>query len=163
MSQIKVIYGSTTGATEAAAKEIAEKLGATLLNVADASPSDFDADLLVLGSSTWGIGDLQDDWATAIDLLNALDFSGKKAAVFGMGDQFGFGDSYVDAMGILAETLKERGAELVGATSAEGYSHSASRAEQDGIFCGLALDDTNESEKTSDRIDKWVEELKNSL
>ena len=39
----------------------------------------------------------------------------------------------------------------------------ASVAAEDGMFCGLALDDNNESEKTSSRIGAWVEKLKANL
>ena len=84
-------------------------------------------------------------------------------AVFGLGDQSGFADTYCDAMGILAQKAKERGALLIGQTSAEGYGHSSSVAEENKLFCGLALDDNNESEKTSSRIGAWVETLKHHL
>ena len=89
--------------------------------------------------------------------------NGKLVAVFGLGDQSGFADTYCDAMGILARTAKSRGANLIGETSAEGYGHSSSAAAEDGMFCGLALDDNNESEKTSSRIGAWVEKLKSHL
>ena len=63
MEKVHVIYGSTTGMTEAVAAKIANSLGAQVFNVNAADAAAFDAELLVLGSSTWGIGDLQDDWA----------------------------------------------------------------------------------------------------
>jgi len=98
-----------------------------------------------------------------ISLLESADLNGKLVAVFGLGDQSGFADSYCDAMGHLAKTAKSRGANLIGETPAEGYGHSSSAAAEDGIFCGLALDDNNESEKTSSRIGAWGEKLKAHL
>lgn len=163
MHKARIIFGSTTGTTESAAKQIAAKLGAEAVNIAEAAAGDFDAELLILGSSTWGIGELQDDWASGITMLDSIDLRGKKAAVFGAGDQDGFGSSFVDAIGILADKLKERGAEIVGETSAEGYTHSSSAAASGGKFCGLAIDDTNEAGKTGDRIAAWVEDLKKHL
>jgi flavodoxin I len=163
MANVKVIFGSTTGATESAAAEIAAAFGVTAVNVANASAEDFKADLLILGSSTWGLGELQDDWAAKIGLLEQADLKGKIVAVFGLGDQSGFADTYCDAMGILAQKAKSRGALLIGQTSTEGYSHSSSVAAEDGLFCGLALDDNNEQEKTSSRIGAWVETLKQRL
>ena len=163
MANVKVIFGSTTGATESAAAEIAAAFGVQAINVANATADDFKADLLILGSSTWGLGELQDDWAAKIGLLENADLNGKLVAVFGLGDQNGFADTYCDAMGILAKTAKSRGANLIGQTSAEGYGHSSSAAAEDGMFCGLALDDNNESEKTSSRIGAWVEKLKAHL
>ena len=163
MANVKVIFGSTTGATESAAAEIAAAFGVQAINVANATADDFKADLLILGSSTWGLGELQDDWAVKIGLLESADLNGKLVAVFGLGDQSGFADTYCDAMGILAKTAKNCGANLIGQTSAEGYGHSSSAAVEGGMFCGLALDDNNESEKTSSRIGAWVEKLKAHL
>jgi len=160
MDKVKVIFGSTTGNTEAVAQQIAAAFGTEAVNIADAKASDFDAELLILGSSTWGCGELQDDWSSNIQLLENADLSGKKVALFGMGDQSGFADTYCDALGILAAKAKERGATIVGRTKADGYSHSASAAEENGAFCGLALDDNNEPEKTADRVAAWIEELK---
>jgi len=160
MGKVKVIYGSTTGNTERAAKQIAGAFGVEPLRIADATAADFEADLLILGSSTWGLGELQDDWVTRISLLESANLSGKKVAVFGTGDQSGFSDTYCDALGILAAKATARGATLVGKTSANGYVHTGSLAETDGQFCGLALDDNNESEKTSARITAWIEQLK---
>ena len=85
MDKIHVIYGSTTGMTEAVAAKIADALGAQVFNVNTDDAAAFDAELLVLGSSTWGIGDLQDDWAARLDQVKGS-FSGKKVAVFGLGD-----------------------------------------------------------------------------
>ena len=86
MANVKVIFGSTTGATESAAAEIAAAFGVQAINVANATADDFNADLLILGSSTWGLGELQDDWAVKISLLENADLNGKLVAVFGLGD-----------------------------------------------------------------------------
>ena len=163
MGKVNVIYGSTTGNTESAAKQIAVALGAKLISVTDLAAADFQADLLILGCSTWGLGELQDDWAARFSLLENADLTGKKVAVFGTGDQSGFSDTYCDALGILAEKAVKCGATLVGKTSSDGYAHTGSRAENDGHFCGLALDDNNEPDKTGARIAAWVEQLKSSI
>ena len=112
MSNISVIFGSTTGNTEAAAQQIAAALGGSAVNVNDATADDFAADLVVLGTSTWGVGDLQDDWAAQLSKLQAADLSGRKVALFGEGDQTGFGDSFVSGMGALAEEAEKKGATL---------------------------------------------------
>ena len=73
MANVKVIFGSTTGATESAAAEIAAAFGVQAINIANATAADFQADLLILGSSTWCVGELQDDWAAKIGLLEQAD------------------------------------------------------------------------------------------
>jgi len=161
MANVKVIYGSTTGETENVARRIAAAFGTEPVNVANAATADFNsADLLILGSSTWGFGELQDDWINGADMLDAAKLSGKKVALFGLGDQNGFSDTFCDAIGILADKARARGAEIIGETSADGYSHSNSAAEADGKFCGLALDQQNDSERTSDRVNAWIDGLK---
>ena len=90
MKKTIVVFGSTTGMTEEVAGKIADKLGTQAINV-----TDFTADTiaenenLVLGSSTWGAGDLQDDWYDGVSLLQGSDLSGKTVAIFGVGDSEG--------------------------------------------------------------------------
>ncbi|MFW6328684.1 MAG: flavodoxin domain-containing protein, partial [Alkalispirochaetaceae bacterium] len=101
----------------------------------------------------------QDDWHEKLDTLKGADLSGKKVAIFGTGDQFGYGDSFVDAIGILAEAAEAAGATIVGHTSTEGYEFEESQAVRDGSFLGLAVDDTNQEEQTDPRIAAWVASL----
>lgn len=159
MAKISIVYGSTTGATEGAARQLALLLGASATPIASADAAAFDADLVILGSSTWGYGELQDDWAAGIALLDAVDLTGKKVAVFGTGDSSGFADTFANAIGILADKAVERGATLVGQVPAVGYGAVESLAVRDGMFVGLALDDTNEAEKTPGRIAAWAKGL----
>jgi flavodoxin I len=160
MATIKVIYGSNSGNTERAAMAIANQLGADCINISNAAEKDFDADLLILGTSTWGIGELQDDWLSDFDLLNQIDFNGRKVALFGLGDQFGFADSFIDGVGTLYQKVIERNASVIGMWSKAGYEHHSSTAELGDNFAGLALDDDNEPEKSEERITKWCEQLR---
>lgn len=81
MSTIKVIYGSTTGNTKRAAELIANKIGGECINIINAGNDDFNADLVILGTSTWGIGELQDDWEDGINKLTAEALKDKKTAL----------------------------------------------------------------------------------
>ena len=75
MSRIAVIYGSTTGTCETIAGTIAGKLGTSdIFSAADLDDAKIAAyDVLVLGSSTWGDGELQDDWFDAVEVLKNAD------------------------------------------------------------------------------------------
>ena len=117
-------------------------------------------DLLILGSSTWGLGDLQDDWEVQINNLKKLDLSGKKVAFFGTGDQASYPDTFVDAMGILYDAADETNASLIGAWPVDGYEHTESLAVRNGKFVGLALDEDNQADLTGERITGWVELIK---
>ncbi len=155
-----IIYGSTTGNTEAAAQKLATLLGAPCIPIAGAKAADFEAPLLILGSSTWGSGELQDDWASGIALLDTLDLTGKRVALFGTGDQATFSDTFVDAIGILCDKALSRGAILIGQTSPEGYTFTASRALRYDHLCGLALDDSEPPAAAHARLAAWAATLK---
>lgn len=160
MASIGIFYGSTTGSTQTVAEQLANALGgADLHDVATTKVSPADYEMVILGASTWGAGDLQDDMAAFLATVRACDLAGKTAAVFGLGDQSGFGDTFVDGMADMAGALRDAGAELVGAWPVEGYDFSDSRAVADGQFVGLVLDEDNQPGKTAGRLALWAAQL----
>ncbi len=164
---IKIIYGSTEGATQEVAEAIAEELSheAELIDISDASNEDFESSTnLILGTSTWGDGELQDDWDDFFPNLDDIDFSGKKVAFFGLGDQESYCDVFVNALGTLYEKVKERGATIVdGSVDSDGYDFDDSTALIDGKFIGLVIDEDNQSELTKERVKEWVKKIDSSF
>ncbi len=83
MNKIVLFYGSSTGTCENLARDIAEKLNLDSSVVHPVSELNEKtvaaADTLLLGTSTWGWGDIQDDWADALPKLKAMSLSGKKS------------------------------------------------------------------------------------
>ena len=168
MKKIGVFYGSSTGTCEDLANQIADKMGVSQSDVysADKLTADLvkEYDLLIIGTSTWGDGELQDDWYDGVKVLKAADLSFKSVALFGCGDSESYCDTFCDGMGILYEDLKDSGCSFIGnKVSTDGYSYSSSIAVVDGAFVGLALDEVNESDKTAERIDAWTAELKSKI
>lgn len=163
MEKIAILFGSSTGNTESVAEIIADKIGnenVVVFNIADISVSEIQLyKNLIFGASTWGIGELQDDWDTFLPHLASEDLSGKKVAFFGLGDAESYGDSFVDAMGLIYEEIKDKGAEIIGQVSTTEYNFDDSRAVFDGKFIGLPLDEDNEDNLTDNRIDNWLKEL----
>jgi len=165
MTKIGLFYGSTTGNTEESALAIAKALqtvAGVTVELHEISPKTVGAivgyERLIFGIPTWDIGELQLDWDTVLPTVQTLDFTGKKLALFGHGDCYGYPDTYQDAMGILAIACLEQGADLVGLWPADGYEFDASQALVEGMFMGLALDD-NERAKSPERIQQWVQLL----
>lgn len=154
-----IFFGSTTGTTEMVAGKVGELLGAEVLSATDIDKVE-DYDFVIFATSTWGMGDLQDDWFDALDKLKTKNLSGKKVGLIGVGDQAGFGDTFVDGIGTIYEEIKDMGINLVGKTSTEGYSYGSSRAVVDDEFVGLIIDENNQSELTDERIKAWVEMVK---
>ena len=164
MSKTIVIFGSSTGTCEAIAEKIGSRLGAEVLNVQDLTADVVAAnDNLILGTSTWGAGELQDDWYDGINVLKSADLSGKTNALFGCGDFESYGDTFVGGIGELYDAIKNSGASIVGAVSTDGYTFDDSAAVVDGQFVGLPLDDVNEDDKTDGRIDAWIAQISPNL
>lgn len=154
-----IFYGSTTGTTEMVAGKVGELLGAEVLSATEIDRVE-EYDFVIFATSTWGMGDLQDDWYEALDKLKTKNLSGKKVGLIGIGDQFGFGDTFVDGIGTIYEEIKDMGINLVGKISTDGYSFSGSKAVVDDEFVGLVIDENNQSELTDERINAWVEKVK---
>lgn len=167
MKKTGIFYGSTTGTTESVARLIADKLGIAPADVHEVSKVDTalveSYDALILGTSTWGDGELQDDWYSSLQVLQGADLSGKIVALFGCGDSESYPDTFCDGIGLLFENLKDSGCIFVGAVDDSGYTYSASVAAADGKFVGLALDDVNESDRTDDRVSAWAAQLQTEL
>ncbi len=154
-----IFFGSTTGTTESVVGKVGELLGAEVFSASEIDKVE-EYDFVIFASSTWGMGDLQDEWFDALDRLKTKNLSGKKVGFIGIGDQEGFGDTFVDAIGIIYDEIKDMGITLVGKTSTDGYSFSGSRAVVDDEFVGLVIDENNQSDLTDERINAWVEKVK---
>ncbi|MBQ8456761.1 MAG: flavodoxin FldA [Prevotella sp.] len=164
MKKTVVVYGSSTGTCEAIAEKIGAKLGAEVMNVQDLTADVVAAnENLILGTSTWGAGELQDDWYDGLKVLQSADLTGKVIALFGCGDCESYGDTFVGGLGELYDGIKQSGARIVGSVSTDGYTFDDSAAVVDGKFVGLPLDDVNEDNMTDGRIDAWIAQISPNL
>lgn len=167
MKIIGIFYGSSSGNTEGVAKQIQAEFGADnaqVFDVAKATKDDLEKfDNLIFGTSTWGFGELQDDFDGFMKQIEAANLSGKTVALFGCGDQESYSDTFVDGMGLVWQSLQGKGCNIVGKTSTEGYSYSNSQSDVEGKFVGLAIDENNQSDQTADRVKAWVEVLKSAF
>jgi flavodoxin II len=163
---IGLFYGSSTCYTEMAGEKIRVQLGEDLVDIfnINATPivtAEF-YDYLIFGIPTWDYGELQEDWEEIWDEINEVDFTGKKVALYGLGDQIGYPEWFLDAMGYLHSKLVARGAIPCGYWPVDGFSFEASKAlTPDGrFFVGLALDEENEFSKSAERIASWCDQIR---
>ena len=117
-------------------------------------------DNLILGTSTWGAGDMQDDWYDGIRTLKDSGLAGKTVALFGCGDSESYPDTFCGGMKELYDAVIDAGATVLPGVSTDGYTFDDSDAAVEGAFVGLALDDLNESDQTEERINNWLEAIK---
>lgn len=159
-----IFYGSTTGVTADIARRIARRLGLPESDIHDVARTAPDSlagyDLIIAGSSTWGNGEVQDDWYDFLDGAQALDLSGKTIAIFGDGDET-MSDTFCAAIAVLRRRLANTGAAFTGEFPAAAYSFTSSPALlPDGNMAGLALDNVNHPDLTDARIEKWLETIR---
>ena len=167
--KLKLIFGSDTGNTDF----VVETYLLPLLNSFDVELTEvhklvekdwIDNSLFVLGVPTWYDGVLQSDWEDYFDEFKQINFTGKTVAIFGLGDQIGYDEYFVDGIGILAEVVLENGGKIIGNWPRDNYSFAASKAlVNKDYFHGLPIDQDNEQELTVGRLEKWVKQLKNEI
>lgn len=169
MARIGLFFGTNTGKTRKVAKMIKKRFDdetiADPLNVNKATPDDIAKyQFLILGTPTLGEGELpglsadceNESWEEFLPQLDAADFTGKTVALYGLGDQVGYPEEFLDAMKELYDFVIERGARVVGAWPTEGYEFEHSEAVVDGRFVGLALDLDNQANLTEERLSAWL-------
>ncbi len=164
----KLFYGTQTGTTVAVAESIQKQLADLVSEIKPidrSSAADFaDNDFLVLGSSTWGDGELTDDWVDFWPQMDNINFSGKKVALFALGDQVGYGYNFVSSMKIMYDKVLERGGTIIAnQITRDGFDFEHTEAIVDGYFVGLVIDEVNEPHLTEDRIAAWAQEVRNGL
>lgn len=161
-----IFYASSTGNTSNIAEQIGKELSIDEIHdIADVSLEKMNEyENVIFGISTWGDGDLQDDWDDNFEHLKKVDFSSKKVALFGLGDQDGYPDTYLDAMGIVYEQIKSLGANVVGEWERDdSYDFDDSKAFIDNKFVGLALDEDTQDDLTNQRVSKWISYIKDDF
>ena len=162
--KIGLIYGSDTGATEDISIKIEEKFNNynierhNIANVNEEIILSFD--FLIFGLSTWYDGDLQSDWEIYFDDFKKIDFNNKLVAIYGLGNQWGYDEYFVDGIGIIAKEIIKNNGKLIGEWPTKGYEFTKSKALKDkNTFFGLALDEDNQYEETDSRIKIWTKKI----
>ncbi len=167
MKKIGLFHSFNSGKTA----KLAEKIRLALsefevkdVNVEEADENSLDSfDNLIFGAPTWFDGELPNYWDEYLPAVGDKDLSGKKLAIFGLGNQVDYSENFCDAIGILADFFEKRGAEIIGKWSTEGYSFETSKALRNNEFLGLPLDQENQARLTNRRIEKWVEKIKSEF
>lgn len=166
MKKIGIFYGTTTGTAGEVAGMIAKSLGVDdkdVHNVATASPADIAPyDVLIIGASTWGAGDLQEDMASFIDGVQALDLRDKMVAIFGCGDD-SMADTFCNSVGEIYHRLHDTHAEFFAPFNNDGYVYTHSESDVKGMIVGLCIDNVNHPGDTQARVDEWCADIKEEI
>lgn len=166
MENLVIVYGSSSGHTKEVAEKILPKLSdsfnVSLFDIKTINDEQLEqlnnASYIIFGTSTWGIGDLQDDWD--IYDFNKINVENKKVAIFGLGDCIVFSFTFCDALKKMHDILLNKKAIVVGQFENCGYTFDKSESFIDDKFLGLALDIDNFPDIVDQNIDKWTAKLK---
>tara|TARA_B100000809_G_C15089926_1_gene512801 strand:- start:576 stop:1103 length:528 start_codon:yes stop_codon:yes gene_type:complete len=168
--KIGLFWGSDTGNTDGIAVDMKKKLDpyfdieSHVMNKVNDKELFNQYDYLIFGLSTWYDGELQSDWEFFFEDFCTLDFTNKKVAIFGLGDQYGYGEWFCDGIGILGKQVIDKNGTLIGWWPTEGYEFDESKSVlKENYFCGLPLDEDNQCELTEERIEKWTDQIKNEF
>ena len=165
MTKIGLFFGSDEGNTESIAHRVVSRLGDEVVDVhdiGDVTQLEFlPYDKLILGIPTWDFGQIQSDWEDFWGDLEAIDFSGKTVAFIGLGDQFGYGDFFLDAMGMLHDVVVKTADRVVGHWPTAGYEFDASKARVPGqaLFVGLGIDEDQQPALSAERLNRWCQQI----
>jgi flavodoxin I len=173
MSKIGIFFGTETGTTRLVAKKIQKLLGDDIadkpVNVNRITPADMLAyDALILGTPSYGVGDipgrsagcLESNWEEFLAQAEGVDLTGKRIALFGLGAQERYAERFASSLIRLYQALKDKGADIVGSWSTEGYVFEHSASVVDGRFVGLIIDQRTQGAYTDERIKTWLEQVK---
>ena len=167
MKRTAIIYSFNTQKSQKVAEKIVAVFGEKnieAINAEELTKDIFDKfDNFILSAPTWFDGELPNYWDEFVPDLEEMDLADKTFAVFGLGDQKGYPENFCDAIGILVEILEECGANIIGETSLDGYAYESSKAERDGQFVGLPIDQENQARLTQSRVESWVVQLRKQM
>ncbi|PLX14085.1 MAG: flavodoxin [Marinilabiliales bacterium] len=169
MKKIGLFYGPLGGSTERVAKKVVAALGnenVDLIPAKDSKAADVEKyeniiyGMSTIGKETWDADKSANDWDLFLPEVEKVDYSNKVVAMFGLGDQITYDLHFVDALGLVAEKILPKGANIIGRVDTDGYDYRESEAIIDGKFIGLPVNEDFEPELTDERVNNWVEKIK---
>jgi|WetSurMetagenome_2_1015567.scaffolds.fasta_scaffold112555_2 flavodoxin I len=164
MKKIGIFYSFNSNKTAKLGEKITEAFEKENIEAVDAETVTEESfnlyENIIVGVPTWFDGELPIYWDEFVPALETMNLNGKRIAIYGLGDQKGYPENFNDGVGIFADIVTKRGAEIVGFTEIDEYKFESSRANVGGKFCGLCLDQENQARLTQKRIQNWVTQLK---
>lgn len=114
-----------------------------------------------VGTDHWSNETVVNEWPEFFSKMKDISFENKKVGIVGLGNSFLYPSHFADGMAEHYKEIKKHNAKIFGKVDPEGYDFTDSEAlNDDGLFCGLPIDEDNEPELTSERLEKWINSLK---
>ena len=170
MSKTAIFFSPEGGNVNHVADQLGEMLGndkADVIPVISANKEDVDKykKVILVGSTVgtdhWDNEVIVDEWSEFFTKIQDISFEDKKVAIVGLGNCVLYPEHFADGMADLHDRITKQNGKVLGFVDSEGYEFTDSEAvNEDGLFCGLALDEDNEYDLTEERLKKWIQQLK---
>jgi flavodoxin I len=173
MSKTAILYSPQGGNVNSVANKLGEMIGndkVDIIPVKEVEKGDlykYNKMILVgstVGADHWNNEIVVDEWIEFFAKIKEISFEKIKVAIVGLGNSVLYPSHFVDGMANLYERITKQNAKVLGFVDAKDYSFTDSEAvNDDGFFCGLAIDEDNEPELTTERLEKWIFILKSDF
>ena len=173
MSKTALFYSPVGGNVNYVTNKLGEMIGndkVDIIPVKEVEKGDlskYDKVILLgstVGADHWSNETIVDEWPEFFAKIKEISFEKKKVAIVGLGNSFLYPSHFVDGMAVLFERLTKQNAIVLGFVDAKDYDFTDSEAVNDeGFFFGLPIDEDNEAELTTERLEKWISILKSDF
>jgi len=173
MSKTALFYSPEGGSVNRVTNKLGEMIGnnkVDIIPVKEVEKGDlhkYNKIILVgstVGADHWNNETVVDEWAEFFTKIKEISFENKKVAIVGLGNSVLYPSHFVDGMAALYERITKQNAKILGFVDAKDYHFTDSEAvNDDGFFCGLPIDEDNEAELTTERLEKWIFILKSDF
>ncbi len=170
MSKTAIFFSPEGGNVNSVANKLGEMIGndkVDIIPVKEVEQGDLSkyTQIILVGSTVgadhWNNEIIVDEWIEFFTKIKDLSFENKKVAIVGLGNSVLYPEHFADGMAVLYERIKQQNGEILGKVEAKGYDFTDSESlDDEGFFCGLALDEDNEDELTTGRLENWISILK---
>ena len=173
MSKTALFFSPQGGSVNKVANKLGEMIGndkVVIIPVKEVEKGDLDKynKIILVGSTVgadhWDNEIIVDEWIEFFTKIKEINFEKKNVAIVGLGNSVLYPSHFADGMAVLYERIIKQNAKVLGKVDAKGYDFEDSEAvNDDGFFCGLAIDEDNEAELTTERLEKWISSLKSDF
>jgi len=170
MSKTAIFFSPEGGNVNRVANKLRELIGddkVDIIPVREAEKAELDKykNIILAGSTVgtdhWSNETIIDEWPEFFTKIEDNSLENKKVAIVGLGNSFLYPSHFADGMAVLHDKLTRLNATVLGRVEAKGYDFTDSEAlDDEGFFCGLAIDEDNEPELTTERLENWISILK---
>jgi len=173
MSKTALFYSPQGGNVNSVANKLGEMIGndkVDIIPVKEVEKGDlykYNKIILIgstVGADHWNNEIVVDEWTEFFTKIMEISFEKKKVAIVGLGNSVLYPSHFADGIADLYERITKQNAKVLGFVDAKDYDFTDSEAvNDDGLFCGLPIDEDNEAELTTERLEKWIFILKSDF